>query len=385
MPEEKQEGAFKMQKKKTTPRKLNKTDDPIKVTLSEPKAAAEVEIPKVVIPNEPVIEKQEEVTLVNQPEATVQSAEPEIINVIQEVTAEEIAEEAKGLKEEFKEAIANERDSGINLPSNIQKVVDFMNETGGTLEDYVRLNADYSNVNSDTLLREYYKKTKPHLDSEEISFLLEDSFAYDEELDDERDIRKRKLAFKEEVAKAKDYLEAVKSKYYDEIKLRPGVNKEQQGALDFFNRYKKDQEVAKANHDTFKTQTKSLFSQDFKGFDFNLGDKKFRYGVQNPSQVAETQSDINNIIGKFLNEDGQVKDVNGYHKAMYAAANADKLAQHFYEQGKADAIKEVVSNSKNPSLTAPRQASDAGFVNGFKVKSISNLDSSKLRIQTKKF
>ena len=260
-----------------------------------------------------------------------------------------------------------------------------MHETGGTLDDYVRLNADYSNVNNDVLLREYYKKTKPHLDNEEIAFLLEDNFAYDEDLDDERDIRKRKLAFKEEVAKAKDYLETVKAKYYDEVKLRPGANKEQQQALDFFNRYKKDQEVAQASHDEFKTKTKQMFSQEFKGFDFNLGEKKFRYGVQNPSQIAETQSDINNIVGKFLGKDGKVEDVGGYHKAMYAAANADKLAQHFYEQGKADAIKEVVGKSKNTTFGEPRQALENGFINGFKVKAVSSLDSSKLRIQTKKF
>ena len=389
MAEEKQEGQFKMQKKKTTPRKLNKTDEPIKVDLSKPAAQAEPEVTRVVIPSEPVIEKpvekpvEEPVTVLNVQEPIApQNVEPVII---QEITEEEIKEEAKVLADNVQEAIAEEKTKGIDLPENIQKVVDFMHETGGTLDDYVRLNADYSNVNNDVLLREYYKKTKPHLDNEEIAFLLEDNFAYDEDLDDERDIRKRKLAFKEEVAKAKDYLETVKAKYYDEVKLRPGANKEQQQALDFFNRYKKDQEVAQASHDEFKTQTKQMFSQEFKGFDFNLGEKKFRYGVQNPSQIAETQSDINNIVGKFLGKDGKVEDVGGYHKAMYAAANADKLAQHFYEQGKADAIKEVVGKSKNTTFGEPRQAPENGFINGFKVKAVSSLDSSKLRIQTKKF
>ena len=387
MAEEKQEGQFKMQKKKTTPRKLNKTDEPIKVDLSKPAAQAEPEITRVVIPSEPVVEKvaeEEEITIVNTQEPIL-AANPEPVVIIQEVTEQEIKEEAKVLADNVQEAIAEEKAKGIDLPENIQKVVDFMHETGGTLDDYVRLNADYSNVNNDVLLREYYRKTKPHLDNEEIAFLLEDNFAYDEDLDDERDIRKRKLAFKEEVAKAKDYLEGVKSKYYDEIKLRPGANKEQQQALDFFNRYKKDQEVAQASHDEFKTQTKQMFSQEFKGFDFNLGEKKFRYGVQNPSQIAETQSDINNIVGKFLGKDGKVEDVGGYHKAMYAAANADKLAQHFYEQGKADAIKEVVGKSKNTTFGEPRQAPENGFINGFKVKAVSSLDSSKLRIQTKKF
>ena len=388
MSEVKQEGEFKMQKRKASPKKLNKPNETIKVDLAVKVPPVEADLIKVVIPSEPV-EKDKETIIVAtdvvqvNPEAI--DKEVEHVVVMHEITDEEVVLEATKLQASVDVAIIKTEDTGKQLPDNIQKVVDFMHDTGGNLEDYVRLNADYSNVNNDTLLKEYYKKTKPHLDNDEIDFLLEDNFSYDEDIDDERDVRKRKLALKEEVAKAKDYLETVKSKYYDEVKLRPGVNKEQQGAVDFFNRYKKDQEVAETNHVEFKTKTKQLFSQDFKGFDFNLGDKKFRYGVQNPSQVADSQSDISNIIGKFLGEDGTVKDVSGYHKAMYAASNADKLAQHFYEQGRADAVKEVVSNSKNPSLGAPRQSLETGFVNGFKVKSVSSLDSSKLKIKTKKF
>ena len=388
MSEVKQEGEFKMQKRKASPKKLNKPNETIKVDLAVKVPPVEADLIKVVIPSEPV-EKDKETIIVA---TDVVQVNPEAIDkevghvvVMHEITDEEVVLEATKLQASVDVAIIKTEDTGKQLPDNIQKVVDFMHDTGGNLEDYVRLNADYSNVNNDTLLKEYYKKTKPHLDNDEIDFLLEDNFSYDEDIDDERDVRKRKLALKEEVAKAKGYLETVKSKYYDEVKLRPGVNKEQQGAVDFFNRYKKDQEVAETNHVEFKTKTKQLFSQDFKGFDFNLGDKKFRYGVQNPSQVADSQSDISNIIGKFLGEDGTVKDVSGYHKAMYAASNADKLAQHFYEQGRADAVKEVVSNSKNPSLGAPRQSLETGFVNGFKVKSVSSLDSSKLKIQTKKF
>lgn len=260
-----------------------------------------------------------------------------------------------------------------------------MEETGGTVEDYVRLNTDYSSINNEALLKEYYKKSRPHLDSEEIEFLMEDKFSYDEDEDDERDIKKKKLAFKEEVAKAKSFLEDLKGKYYDEIKLRPGVSKEQQEANDFFNRYKKNEELTRAQHERFKQGTKNLFNQEFKGFEYNLGDKKFRYGVQNAEQVAERQSDISNLLNKFLDKDGNIADMSGYHKALYTAMNSDKIAQHFYEQGKADAVKEVIANSKNPGTTQPRQAPGDVFINGLKVKAISGLDSSKLRIQTKKF
>jgi len=260
-----------------------------------------------------------------------------------------------------------------------------MEETGGSVEDYVRLNADYSNIDNDTLLREYYKQSKPYLDQSEVNLLIEDNFKYDEEIDDERDIRRKKLAFKEEVAKAKNFLEQTKSKYYDEIKLRPGVTQEQKKAMDFFNRYNEEQNIRAQQHENFKNQTKNFFVNDFKGFDFNLGEKKFRYGIQNPSQVADTQSDINNVVGKFLDDKGNVKDTSGYHKAIYAAMNADKIASHFYEQGKSDATKNIVASSKNPSSGEPRKAPENVYINGLKVKAISGMDSSKLKIKTKKF
>ena len=272
-----------------------------------------------------------------------------------------------------------------DLPENVEKLVSFMKETGGDIDDYARLNADYSNVDGEALLKEYYKQAKPHLDSEEIQFVIEDSFKFDEDLDEERDIRKKKLAYKEEVAKAKSYLDSLKDKYYADIKLRPGVNPEQQKATDFFNRYNEEQELNKANQDRFRGQTDELLNSDFKGFDFKVGEKKFRYGIKDPVKVADNQKDIATFIKTFLNEKGEVVDTKGYHKALYAARNADTIAQHFYEQGKTDAIKSQLAKSKNIS-TEPRKTQDGNvFVNGLKVKAISGLDSSKLKIKTRKF
>ncbi len=271
------------------------------------------------------------------------------------------------------------------LPENIENLVKFMEETGGTVEDYARLNADYSNVNDEALLHEFYKQAKPHLNMEERNFIIEDSFKYDEEVDDERDIKKKKLAYKEEIAKAKNFLEDLKSKYYAEIKLRPGVTQEQQKAMDFFNRYTEDQATNEAKHERFVSKTKTLFNEDFKGFDFKLGDKKFRYGIKDPSNVADNQSDISNFIKKFLNKDGEIQDTQGYHKALYAARNVDTIANHFYEQGKTDAIKEQLAKSKNISTEPRKTASGEVFVGGLKVKAISGLDSSKLRIKKKTF
>jgi hypothetical protein len=272
-----------------------------------------------------------------------------------------------------------------DVPENLEKLVSFMKETGGTIDDYARLNADYSNVDGEALLKEYYKQAKPHLDSEEIDFVIEDNFNFDEDLDEARDIRKKKLAYKEEVAKAKSYLSSLKDEYYAEIKLRPGVNQEQQKATDFFNRYNEEQELSKANQNKFHGQTDELLNSNFKGFDFKVGEKKFRYGIKDPVKVGDSQKDISTFIKTFLNDKGEVVDTKGYHKALYAARNADTIAQHFYEQGKTDAIKSQLAKSKNIS-TEPRKTQDGNvFVNGLKVKAISGLDSSKLKIKTRKF
>jgi len=271
-----------------------------------------------------------------------------------------------------------------HLPENIEKLVEFMNETGGTVQDYVRLNADYSDVNEDVLLKEYYKNTKPHLNSEEVDFIMDETFSYDTEVDEERDIKKKKLAKKEAVAEARSHLDSLKQKYYDEIKLRPGVTQEQQKATEFFNRYNNEQEIAEQKHKKFLDNTKQMFSDEFKGFDFEVGEKKYRYGVKDPSAVAENQSNLNNFVERFLDKEGNVKDTKGYHKAMYAAQNIDKIVNHFYEQGKTDGIKTVVDGSKNPD-TGVRQTQGDIFIGGLKVRAIDGVDSSKLKIKRSKF
>ena len=383
----KQEGTFKI---KSKPKQLVKNDI-IKVDLSkkqeEPKKE-ETDAIQVGETKKVVVEEQTG----NSPKVDEQVSEPspiseveEEVKPIEEVVEEEIVQLGEKIEEKVIAPTPEESREIAKLPENIEKVVDFMKETGGTLEDYVRLNADYSNVDNDTLLREYYKQAKSHLDSSEINFLIEDNFSYDEEVDEEREIRKKKLAYKEEVAKARKHLDGLKSKYYEEIKLRPGITQDQQKAMDFFNRYNEEQNTAQQQHEAFKANTKEYFTNDFKGFDINVGEKKFRYGIKNPSEVATKQSNITNTIKKFLDDKGNVKDVKGYHKAMYAAENVDKIAQHFYEQGKSDATKDLVAKSKNISEDVRPAPTGDVFVGGLKVKAISGLDSSKLKIKTRKF
>ena len=326
----------------------------------------------------------EEVREPSETEEPVQASEEP---VLEEISEEEVQEQTEKLVDELNDAIDAQEQSGVELPENIQKVVDFINDTGGTLEDYVRLNQDYSQLNEMQVLREYYESTKPHLDKEDIDLLMED-FSYDEDLDDEREIRKAKLAFKEEVAKAKTHLENQKSKYYEEIKAGSRLTPEQQKAVEFFNRYNKENEevtrTAEQQKKTFLKRTDEVFSNEFKGFEYSVGDKKYRFNVKDASQVKNAQSDINNFVKKFLDENNNIKDAKGYHKSLFTAMNADAIANHFYEQGKADALKESIARSKNVNMDPRKSHEPVTDAKGFKVRAISGDDTSRLKVKIRK-
>jgi len=329
---------------------------------------------------EPVQEVEKEIP--QQPEP-VQAEE----SVLEEITDEEVEEKTEELKEEIEQAVQQSQDTAEPLPENIQKVVEFMNETGGSLEDYVKLNQDYSSLNENQLLREYYENTRPHLDKEDIDFLMEDKFSYDEEIDDEREVRRKKISQREELAKAKNHLDGLKSKYYKEIKSGSKLAPEQQKAVDFFNRYTKENEeatrVAKKQTEVFLNKTSNVFGDDFKGFDYQVGDKKYRFKVKDANSVKENQSDINNFVKKFLNEKNEMSDAKGYHKGLFTAMNADSIANHFYEQGKADAMKDSMAKSKNVQMGARGVHQEVKTANGFTVRSVdSGSADSKLRIKT---
>ena len=300
----------------------------------------------------------------------------------------EVKQETQQLTEEVKEAVQEQKETGVELPENIQKVVDFMKETGGSLEDYVKINQDYSKLDDNFLLNEYYRQTKPHLTGEEINFLIEDSFSFDEEVDEPKDIKRKKLAFKEQVANAKNYLDGLKSKYYEEIKMGSKLAPEQQKAIDFFNRYTKEteesQKLAEKQKSIFLNKTNEVFSDQFKGFEYDVGDKKYRFNVKEANKVKETQSDINNFVKKFLNKNNEVEDAKGYHRSLFTAMNPDAIAKHFYEQGKADAIKDSVAKSKNINMSS-RQGFQEVEAGGIKVRALGDDSASfKFKIKNKK-
>ena len=326
--------------------------------------------------------EEEEVPV--QDEQPVQEEQVEQESVLQEITDEEVEEAAVELEEEVEEAIAEAAEAGMELPENIQKVVDFMSETGGSLEDYVKLNTDYASLNEDQLLREYYETKYSAYDREDIDFLLQDKFSYDE-----REVRLKKLERKQALSEAKNHLDGLKSKYYDEVKMGSRLNPDQQKAVEFFNRYNKESEeaakVAERQTSRFKQESAKVFNEKFEGFDYSVGDKKYRFKVNNTGEVKETQGDINNFIKKFLNEKGEMKDAKGYHKSLFTAMNADQVAQHFYEQGKADAVKDSMSRTKNVNMNPRGVHEEVTASNGWKIRAVdSGESSSKLKVKFKK-
>ena len=299
------------------------------------------------------------------------------------------SDEATNAAPEQEEVLQKEEaQEQVDYPENIMDLVKFMNETGGTLEDYVALNKDYEKFENMDLLHEYYTQAKPHLSVDEIAFLIDDKFSFDEEVDDPKDIKRKKLAFKEEVAQAKNHLEGTKANYYKEIKAGARLTPEQQKAMDFFNRYNEEsaeqEKTAQSQRNVFDNKTKSLFNNQFKGFEYNVGDKRYRFNIKNVNEVKETQSDINNFVKRFLNEKNEMKDAAGYHKSLFTAMNADAIANHFYEQGKADAIKTSVKSAKNINMD-PRSSHQEIEVGGIKARVISGDDSSKLKLKLKNY
>ena len=355
----KEDGVHKVDFTNLVPKEDKSKKDELSVDNAETK-----EVQEEVVEEKVDKEIKEEVT-------PVEKTEVEDTPVLEEITEEEIKEEAEDLHEEIHDAIVDAKETGIDLPENIQKVMKFMDDTGGSLEDYVKLNTDVNSLNDAQLLHEFYQTTKPHLDQSEINFLIEDQFAYNEDEDEERDIRRKKLARKEELANAKNYLNKLKDTYYEEIKAGSKLTQDQQKAINFFDRYNDNQKIAEKQKETFNNRTNQVFDKDFKGFEYKVGDKRYRYNVKNANEVKDTQSDISNFVKRFLNKNNEMNDAAGYHKSLFTAMNPDAIANHFYEQGKADAMKDSIAKAKNVSMT-PRQGHQKSEIQGTVYKSVGN-------------
>ena len=377
--------------------------DMYKVDLTKPPVNQEEVVAKEAVTEELKTEEnvQEEV-IQEKPikEEPIEQAPEEVVEVaaLEEITNEEDTTDDTGVVESpegttstpQQEEVLSETKTQeqVDYPENIQELIKFMNETGGTLEDYVALNKDYNEFGQMDLLHEYYTQTKPHLTAEEVMFLIDDKFSYDKEADDPKDIKRKELSFKEEVAEAKNHLNQLKDNYYKEIKGGSRLTPDAQKAMDFFDRYNEQSEankkITQSQRDVFNNKTDSLFSDKFKGFEYNVGEKRFRFNVKNVNEVKETQGDINNFTKRFLDKENKMADASGYHKALFTAMNSDAIAQHFYEQGKSDAIKESVKTAKNINMD-PRSSHQEVEIGGMKARVISGDDLSGLKLKLKNY
>jgi hypothetical protein len=319
----------------------------------------------------------------NEEEEVIDDSPLQLVN--DEPQEEEKQEVQKEIQEETKQELKQEEPKVV-LPENVEKLVQFMEETGGTVEDYVNLNRDISKMDNTTLLREYYKNTKPHLDADDVDFLFNKNFAYDEETDDPSEVKAKQLAFKEELYNAQNYFNSSREKYYADLKLRKqeSVAPEYVEAMEYYNNSKQQSEEYNNLQKEFIEKTNKVFNDNFKGFDFKVGENKYRFKVDNTEKVKQYQSDISNFINEFLGDDGSVADAAGYHRALFAAKNADKIANHFYEQGRADAVKEAAKQAKNINMDPRSDNSTIKTEYGDKIRVVSGNSSDKLRIKWNK-
>jgi len=362
-----------------------KDDGTIKVDLSKytkeqetsKEDVAKVDLSKKEEPKEPVEEPAQEVTEEVKNEEVVEETP-----VVEEITEIEVEEQVEEVKEAVEDAVAEAQETGEPLPENIQKVVEFMNETGGTLNDYVKLNQEYDKLDDHELLHEFFKQTKPHLTDDERVFVMEDLYSFDEEVDDPKDIKRKKLALKEQVANAKSHLDGLKSKYYAEVKAGSRLAPEQQKAVDFFNRYNEDAKVTEKNKSIFQKKTDDVFTNEFKGFEYKVGEKRFRLNIKEADKVKESQSDIGNFVNKFTNKKTfAIEDAKGYHKSLFTAMNPDLVANHFYQQGKADAIKDSMAKAKNVDMSPNQTHGNVIQSGGMKVRAISGDSSNDFKVK----
>ena len=337
-------------------------DSVFKVDFNNPPESKNEEVEKQPVEEEVVVVNEE----IPEPPKEEVVEEKQDLPTLEEVTVEDLK------SEEGDNKIVEDLEETTELPEQLQKIAQFMDETGGDLNDYVNLNRDIEKMDDSEVLDEYYRSTKSHLSPEERSFLLEDSFGVDEDVDDDKTIRKKKIALKEQVAEAKAHLDRQKSKYYEDIKAGSKLTEEQQKAINFFNEFEtqkvENDKLAKQAKSSFTKKTNEVFNDEFKGFEYKVGDKRFRFNVKDANKVKQTQSDINNFVNKFVGKDNMsIEDAAGYHKSFFTAMNADAIASHFYEQGKADAIKDRVAKDKNIN-TEPRQTHGETNVGGVKYR-----------------
>ena len=282
----------------------------------------------------------------------------------------------------------DERESNDALPEDVNAFLKFKKETGRGIEDFVAVNKDYDKANPDDLLYDYWKQTKPHLDNEDIDFELDSKFGFDEEVDEEDEVRRRKIAKKEELVKAKEYFGKQKEQYQMPLESRAeGVPDADREGYEAYRKYVEEskglQDVSEKKRKIFEEETGKVFNKDFEGFKFAVEGKDLLYKPAEADKLRDSQSDINNFITSHLDDEGVIKDAAAYHRSIAVATNPESFAKFFYEQGKSDAVDDYSKESKNIDMNV-RSAPEALSKGGFKVTALSEDHGNRLRIKSPK-
>jgi len=312
-------------------------------------------------------------------EAPVQLSDEEVLSFIKNRYNREI----NSVDELF-----SAREEATELPEDVSSYLKYKKETGRGIKDFIKLNEEIDDSDPQSLLAQYYAQTESDLDSEDVQFMIDERFSYDEDLDDESDVKRKKLAIKKELAKAKKFFEEEREKYRAPLESSGmATSAEDQEASKAYKEYMAQaqsvQEENQKRYEWFQQKTSEVFGDGFKGFEFAVNDKTLVYSPAEAAELKKSQSDIMNFIGKFANEDGLIEDAKGYHKALAVAMNPERFAKFFYEQGMSAAVDDVTRKSKNINMDI-RQSPQNISKGGMNVKSLSNDSGRGLKIRSNK-
>lgn len=281
-----------------------------------------------------------------------------------------------------------ERQESEPLPEDVAAYLKYKKETGRGFEDFLQLKKDFDSMNPEQLVKQYLTATQEGLDDEDIDALM-DEYSYDEELDDESTIKKTKIARKKIIAEAKKYFNNQKEKYKLPLESSTGfVSDEDKELYESYKQYVQEaktiEEETNRKRRWFDQKTDEVFSKDFKGFEFNVNDKRISFAPGDANELKRLQATPQNFINKFLDESGMIKDAAGYHRSLAVAMNPEKFAKFFYEQGMADATDDVTRKIKNINMTE-RRAPEIGKPTGsMQVRAVNPDSGRNLKIRSAK-
>ena len=347
-------------------------DDVEKVKPEIPKSDDKIDLSKT---KEPVQEKEEVLEKVEEPtKEPYELKEEDILSFI----GERYGKEINSIEE-----LMSAREKSEELPEDVAAYFKYKKETGRSLEDYVKLQQDFSKLDPDSLLKEYLTITEEGLDPEDIESIMED-YMYDEDLDDESVIKKTRLAKKKIIAKAKRFFNEQQEVYKQPLESRESSasqNEEFQAYKQYVSKAKTQQEESNRKADWFSKKSDDLFGSEFKGFKFNVDNNEMLFSPGNASELRKAQDTPMNFVNKFLDDSGMLNDAEGYHRSLAIAMNPEKFAKFFYEQGKSNATEDVIRKTKNINMSE-RTAPEVSTKGGMQVKAVSSPSSNGLRIKS---